>query len=193
MDFIALFTYIFVTTFTPGPNNIVSMTYAVRQGYMNVLRFLAGIFCGFAIVMLICGFSNLLLVQLLPQLRHWLNLLGVVYMFYLAIHIARSKPGEDPNQASGDHTFRAGFVMQFLNVKVILYGITVFANFLIPFDPEPLHILLFSLALAGVGFVATSCWALGGNLFRKWLRRHYRAFNLTMAGLLVYTAITSLL
>jgi len=35
--------YVFVTTFTPGPNNIVSMSNGMRYGYRNILRFLGGI------------------------------------------------------------------------------------------------------------------------------------------------------
>jgi threonine/homoserine/homoserine lactone efflux protein len=57
---------------------------------------------------------------------------------------------------------------------------------------DPISIGLFALGLALVGFVATSCWGFGGNIFRNSLRDNYRWFNWVMAGLLVYTAIASL-
>jgi threonine/homoserine/homoserine lactone efflux protein len=114
-------------------------------------------------------------------------------MVHLAYHIIRSKPVEDDLEKNGLNSFKAGFTMQFLNIKVILYGITVFSLFIIGTYHDPMSIGLFSMVLAGIGFVSTSCWAFGGNLFRNLLRKNYRIFNLVMAGLLVYTAIASLL
>lgn len=90
------------------------------------------------------------------------------------------------------NSFLAGFTLQFLNLKVILYGVTVFSMFILRAYQNPLQVSLFAPLLAGVGFIATSCWALGGDLFRGLMHRHYRAFNLAMAALLVYTAIASL-
>jgi cysteine/O-acetylserine efflux protein len=74
-------------------------------------------------------------------------------------------------------------------LKVILYGITVFSLFITASYRDPVAISLFAILLAGIGFIATSSWALGGNLFRKFLRQNYRIFNFVMAGLLVFTAL----
>ena len=83
--------------------------------------------------------------------------------------------------------------MQFLNIKVILYGITVYSLFIVHSYHSPLLIGLFAVLLSLVGFVSVTCWGLGGNLFRLPLRKHYRLFNYLMAALLLYTAISSLL
>jgi threonine/homoserine/homoserine lactone efflux protein len=84
-------------------------------------------------------------------------------------------------------------LQQFVNVKVLVYGITVFSLFIVNTYHDALSISLFALFLALVGFAASSSWAAGGNLFRKVLKDHFRAFNFVMAGLLVYTAAASLL
>jgi cysteine/O-acetylserine efflux protein len=186
-------TYVFVTTFTPGPNNVVSMTNAMQYGYKKTFRFLLGIFAGFFVVMLVCGLLNFALLSLLPQVRIWLNLLGAAYMVYLAVHILGSKPMADSPDPRGMGSFWAGFGMQFLNLKVILYGITVFSAFIIQPGLTPLGVSLFAPLLAAVGFIATSCWALGGVLFRRLLQKYYRVFNFVMAGLLIYTALASLI
>jgi hypothetical protein len=52
---------------------------------------------------------------------------------------------------------------------------------------------VFAPLLAAVGIVASSSWALGGNLFRSFLRRYYWQVNLVMGALLIYTAAASLL
>ncbi len=185
--------YAFVTTFTPGPNNIMAMSNGLRFGYRRTLRFLLGIFTGFFVLMVLCGLLNLTLAELVPSLKKWLNILGALYMLYLAYHILRSKPVEEGVEEKSLNTFKAGFIMQFLNMKAILYGITIFSLFIIGTYQDPLSIGLFSLLLAVGSFVSISCWALGGNLFRSFLKKHYRIFNLVMAGLLMYSAVASFL
>ena len=192
MNLYPFLAYVFVTTFTPGPNNVMSMSNAIRFGYKGTLRFLAGIFSGFVVVMLACGLLNFVLLSLLPQVKFWLNLLGAAYMIYLAVHIVRSKPVEEGQGATGLNSFRAGFAMQFLNVKVILYGVTVFSTFIVQAYQDPFVVSLFAPVLAAVGFISTSCWAIGGDLFRSLLQKYYRLFNLAMGALLVYTAVASL-
>ena len=180
--------HVFLTSFTPGPNNILAMSNAIHFGYKRTLGFLAGIFTGFVLIMLACGLLNVALVDLLPQVRFWLNLLGAAYMVYLAIHIVRSRAMEDDADENSLSSFAAGIVLQFLNLKVILYGITVFSMFITPAFQAPAMVSLFAPVLASIAFIATSCWALGGGIFRASLRTHYRLFNFRMATLLIYTA-----
>jgi cysteine/O-acetylserine efflux protein len=184
--------YVVVTTFTPGPNNIMAMTNAMRDGYKKTIRFVFGIVTGFFVVLFISGLLNLALADLLPSVKKWLNILGAAYMVFLAIHIMLSKPIEDDPAGNSLNSFKAGFIMQFLNIKVIVYGITVFSIFIIDTYHDPLSIGIFSLGLALVGYAASTTWAFGGNLFRKFLLNHSRIFNIAMGGLLIYTAIASL-
>ncbi len=114
-------------------------------------------------------------------------------MFYLAGHIAFSKPQQDAARPKGLNTFKAGFALQFINLKGILFGITVFSLFITPVYRSPWIVSLFAPLLAVVAFIAVSSWALGGNLFRSFLRKYERWLNLVMAALLVYTAIASLI
>jgi threonine/homoserine/homoserine lactone efflux protein len=188
-NFYPFLTYVIVTTFTPGPNNILSMSNALRYGYRNTLRFLAGVTTGFLVVMLISGALNVLLVKVIPPMRIWLNWFGAVYMVYLAVHIMLSKPQDETPKTPGLNTFRAGFALQFINLKGILYGITVFSIFITPVYQNPLVVSLFAPLLAVIAFIAISSWALGGNVFRSFLRKYERLFNLAMAALLIYTAV----
>jgi threonine/homoserine/homoserine lactone efflux protein len=192
LNLIPFITYVFVTTFTPGPNNLLSMSNAMHSGYRKTLKFLAGIFSGFLVVMLLCGLLNFALLSLAPEVRTWLNILGAAYMVYLAIHIMLSKPDEGEQSTGRLNTFQAGFVLQFLNLKGILYGVTVFSNFIVPAYPEAWQAALFAPLLAVIAFLAISAWALGGNIFRKTLNRYYRAANIVIGLLLIYTAIASL-
>jgi threonine/homoserine/homoserine lactone efflux protein len=186
-------TYVLVTTFTPGPNNILSMSNAMRYGYRRTLRFLAGVATGFVVMLLMAGLLNVLIERIMPRVHTWLELLGAAYLVYLAAHIAFSKPRDGAPDDPRLNTFGAGFALQFVNLKGILYGVTVFAMFITPIYRDPLVVSLFAGLLACVGFVAVNSWALGGNLFRSFLAKYERWFNLVMAALLVYTAVASLL
>jgi cysteine/O-acetylserine efflux protein len=184
--------YVFVVTFTPGPNNIMSMVNGMRYRYRRIVRFQGGMFAGFFIIMLVCGLLNVVLAGLLPAAERWLKIIGALYMLYLAFHILRSGPVEEGEPEKATATFRFGFSMQFLNVKVILYGITVYSLFITDTFKDPLIIAVFAVLLAAVGLVSTSLWAMGGNMLRTLVRKNYRIFNFVMAGLLVYTAVASL-
>jgi cysteine/O-acetylserine efflux protein len=191
-NFFPFLTYVIVTTFTPGPNNIMAMTNAVRYGYRKIVGFIMGMTAGFFIIMLICGILNFVLISLLPQLKFWLNILGAAYMVYLAVHIFLSKQAEDDPTQDNLNTFKAGFVLQFLNVKVILYGITVYSNFIVPSYHTPYAVAWFAPILTLVVLVSNSSWAVGGDIFRRFLKKYNWWFNLAMSALLIYVAVASL-
>jgi threonine/homoserine/homoserine lactone efflux protein len=189
-----LLTYILVVTFTPGPNNIMAMANGMRFGYKKSLPFLSGIFCGFLSLGLLSGILNVMLADLLPASGKWLKFLGAAYMLYLAYHVFRSGPideGESEKKTIGNFWF--GFSMQFMNVKGILYLVSVFSMFMTIITPNPTNILLFALFLGLVSFASVSVWATGGNLLRSFASKHYRIINIIMGGALVYTAVASLI
>jgi len=189
MNFFAFITYVLVTTFTPGPNNMMAMSNALHDGFRKTLRFLFGVLAGFFFVMLLCGYLNFALVSFLPKARFWLNLLGTGYMIYLGIHIATAKNSEEAEIERPLNTFRAGMLMQFLNLKLILYGITVYSNFIIPFHQDIPTLTLYTIILAIIGFVATTCWAAFGVVFRSVFSKYSTVINISLGLLLIYSAI----
>lgn len=46
--------YCFITAYTPGANNLLSMSNAIRYGFRRSIRFNLGILAGFSIVMTVC-------------------------------------------------------------------------------------------------------------------------------------------
>ena len=189
MNFFAFITYVLVTTFTPGPNNMMAMSNGLHDGFRKTLRFLIGVLAGFFFVMLLCGYLNFALVSVLPKARFWLNLFGTGYMVYLGIHIALTKQNEQTEIERPLNTFKAGVLMQFLNLKLILYGITVFSNFIIPFHQDLPTLTLYTVILALIGFIATSCWAAFGVIFRTVFSKYSTVINISLGLLLIYSAI----
>lgn len=190
LKLIPFLSYVIVTSFTPGPNNILSMVNAKRYGFKNSFPFNLGVLTGFIILMIACSYFNLFLFNLMPKIEHYVGIFGAVYMLYLAYKVAfGTKIGTDL-ASKKTNTYLAGVTMQFFNPKVILYGITVIATFIIPYYKSGITLILFSLFLAFVGFISTLCWALFGALFQNFLTKYNRQFNLVMGLLLVYCAIS---
>jgi len=181
--------YVFVTTFTPGPNNIMSMTNANRDGFKKTINFDLGVFAGFLVIMLACSYFNLLLFNLIPRIKIFMSIVGSAYMIYLAYKIYTSKPVEGESNNTHINSFFTGLMMQFVNPKAILYGLTVASSFIIPYYNTHAALILLSILLAFLAFVSTACWALFGALFQKFLSKYRKAFNIIMSLLLLYSAV----
>jgi cysteine/O-acetylserine efflux protein len=184
--------YVFVTTFTPGPNNITSASAGMEYGYAGSLRYLFGIFTGFVLIMFVCGFLTETVVRILPKLAIVLRIAGSVYMIWLAVTILRSIGKQAGEKGRFKATFGRGVFLQLVNPKVIIYGITVFSGFLLPRVGSIMELVLASMFLAGVAFASISLWSLFGTAFKHYLDRGpvRLVFNICMAGLLLYSAIS---
>ena len=184
----AMMVFVLVGTFTPGPNNIMAMECARRRGFWGSRFFILGMGSGFFLVMLSCALFNIALAKVMPEVRPVLGAFGAVYMLWLAAKpFLRSKKKEfsDPG---GGHPYITGLLLQFLNPKVILYGIATMAGFVLPYTDAPAMLALFSLGFALVGLAATGSWALFGAVFQRYFSKHEFAINVAMAILLVWCA-----
>jgi threonine/homoserine/homoserine lactone efflux protein len=190
MNFSAFFSYTFLTAYTPGPNNILSMTNASRVGLKRTIPFFFGIFAGFVGVMSACALFSSLLYQFIPTIRPFMVFIGAGYILYLAWTVWRDKPSHGKSSSIEANSFLSGLLLQFANVKVILYGITAISSYVLPNYQNPVIIALFVLLLSIIGTSGCICWALFGAVFEKLFLKYRKQLNLIMALLLVYCAIT---
>ncbi|KZL92592.1 LysE family transporter [Clostridium magnum] len=186
----AFLSYVFVSTFTPGPNNIMSMSFGSYFGYKKTFNFILGITAGFEVIMLVASYLNMFLLNFIPKIRVFMDILVFIYMIYLAIRILRSKPKTGEDGTDNFNNFFAGMTLQFINPKVLLFGITVTSSFVVPYYNSNTALILFSVILAFSGFLSNSCWALFGALFQKFLNKYRKPVNIFMAMLLVYCAVS---
>lgn len=188
-----MITYIVVTSYTPGPNNITATTAGAKIGLRRTIPYLLGIASGFFMIMLMSGFFNLFLKTSYSSVAGYVKWLGFLYMVWLAVSLFFH--GKDTQEPATRFTFTTGFLLQLINPKAILYGITLFGTFSERLATGPSRILLSSTVLAVVGFSSIFAWCLAGTLFTRFLGSPKRqlAFNILMAGLLLYSAISIVL
>ena len=178
--------YAMVTAFTPGPNNIVAL-YAVGQnGWRKGKTVLLGIAAGFLCVMALCALFCYELAKYVPSIAGILKYVGAAYIVYLAIHVAISKP--DAGDSGGQASFVRGFLLEFVNVKIILYAITIFVGYVLPYNTSLGVLLLHAVILTLIGVAGTLTWAAAGGAFQKILPKYYRPFNIAMALVLLWCA-----
>ncbi|MES9700117.1 LysE family transporter [Bacillus sp. JJ927] len=190
MPIFSFLLFVFVSSFTPGPNNFLAMTYAKQCGLKRSITFCLGVAFGFFIITSLCNFFNIVLINILPLIEFPLKILGVAYMLYLAFKILTSKGNTDTNEKSNKNLFLVGIMLQFVNPKGILFGLTVVSTFILPYYHSYSSYLFFSLFLGIVGLMSTFSWCLFGSMFQKLLLKHNRIFNIIMAVLLVFSAIS---
>ncbi|WPD76237.1 cysteine/O-acetylserine transporter [Dickeya fangzhongdai] len=184
----AFFTYTFITALTPGPNNILALSTVNQYGIRRSSGVLVGMCVGFLIIMLLCAAFTLTLIRILPAVSNWLTWAGAAYILWLAWVIATSdvsSTGADTKPLS----FWASFSLQFINVKIILYGITALSTFVLPYTQDLFWVLSVSLLLTAIGCIGNWCWALAGHLFQSVFQRHGRIINFILSAMLVYCAV----
>lgn len=182
--------YAAVTAFTPGPNNLVAL-YAVGQsGWRKGRAAILGIGAGFLTVMLLCALFCYELAKYIPTAADILKYVGAAYILYLAVHVARGGSGEGDGRTV---SFSGGALLQFVNVKIILYAITAFTGYVIPVSGELPFLLAHAVCFTLIGMSGVLTWAAAGGFLQGFLSRHNRPFNLAMGAVLAVCAVKLLL
>lgn len=189
---LSFFSYTIVTALSPGPNNILALNSTGNFGLKRSRGLLFGIYTGFLGVMAVCGVFSTLLVKMLPNILVYMKYLGTAYIAWLSYHVAISKPNEVTENANSQ-SFWKGFILQFMNVKIILWGITAFTSFVLQYYHSSIIILGFILLLSVIGDGATHVWAVAGSAFNGLLKKYWRIINIGMATLLLYSAVKIIL
>ena len=188
----AFLSYSLIAIFTPGPNNLMAMANSAKYGFRDALRFCVGVFFGFLLDMTLCAAATSLLYQYIPHIEPVMRWIGAGYILLLAWIVYRDKPGEATRKEPRltPCSVLTGTIMQLVNMKLLLMGVTVLATFVLPHYQSFDVLALVVVALAAAGFVSTCCWASFGSLFQGVYMRNKKAVNIVMSLLLVYCALS---
>ena len=186
MSIASFLIYSFIITFTPGPTNIVILSTVHNFGTKKAMEYTYGATIAFGILLAASAVLNTALATVVPKILIVMQIVGTIYMLYLANRIY----GMDASKVSSSKTggFSSGFLMQFLNPKVVLFTITVLPGFVLPYYTDIKVVSLSVLVITAIGFLAFSTWVLFGAIFRKFLQKHEKIVNVVMALFLVYAA-----
>ena len=181
--------YCFITAYTPGANNLLSMSNAARLGFRKSVSFNFGITMGFLIVMTVCTLFSSTLYSALREVKFYMQLLGAAYMLYLAWKVWKTSSDLEV-ESRKESSFLSGMVLQFMNPKIYIYAITAVSLYILPLYHSVVALIVFVLILTIIGASGSYVWALFGSAFCRFFAKHTKGVNLVMALLLVYCAVS---
>ena len=171
--------YCIINAFTPGPGNILALNTVTNYGYKKGRPLFFGIFAGYYVVQILCAIFVYGVNTLLPNVMSVMKYIGAAYILWLAIHIAISKPSSENTKQSA--SLWKGFMLQFVNVKIYMFGVTALTGYIVAYMPTFPALLFFELVIATIGTIATTTWIGIGVLIQKFYLRHFRIINIILA------------
>jgi cysteine/O-acetylserine efflux protein len=189
MNITTFLLYCFIVTFTPGPTNIVILSTVHNLGIRKAMSYVYGATIAFGILLVISAVMNTILIDVVPKITIFLQIFGSLYMIYLAYQIYKMELTESTVKQSA--SFFSGFIMQFINPKVVLFTMTVIPSYVMPYYNTPTELTINVTVITVIGFLAFVTWVLFGMMFKEFLRKYQKAVNIIMSLFLVYSAIMS--
>ena len=182
---LALAGFAFVTSVTPGPNNLMLLASGANYGFRRSIPHMAGISGGFCLMVALVGVGLMGLFDAWPPARTVLAVLSVIYMLWLAWKVAHAGGPDEAKAGGRPMTFVEAALFQWVNPKgwaMALAAITLYAP-----GREVFAVLVVAVVFAAVNLPSVSLWAWLGQEMRRFLDApaRLRAFNWTMAALLV--------
>ncbi len=187
MNITSFFMYCFIVSFTPGPTNIVILSTVHNFGAKKAMEYTYGATLAFGLLLVISAMLNTVLVTIIPKILMVMQIIGSVYMLYLAYQIYKMDTSKPTVNQTG--TFMSGFLMQFLNPKVVLFTMTVIPSFIMPYSTAMPAVTISVIAITLIGFLAFVTWVLFGAIFKEFLQKHKKIVNVMMTLFLVYAAL----
>ncbi len=189
---IALAAFAFVTSITPGPNNLMLMASGANFGFRRSVPHMLGIGIGFTGMVATVGLGLAETFTRWPVLHTVMKVASVFYLSWLAWKIAcAAAPGEG-QKSQQPMTFLQAAAFQWINPKtwaMALTAVTVYAP-----GEGVWAILAVAVIFGAINLPAVSTWTVLGQGMRHVLSnpRRLRAFNWTMAGLLMGSMVPML-
>jgi threonine/homoserine/homoserine lactone efflux protein len=189
---LAVATFGFITSVTPGPNNTILFATGVNYGVKKAFPFLFGIMLGLSVILTAIGLGLGAVFIALPAVYQVLKYLGFAYILFLAYSIIRSgyKPIEANSKLFG--LFEATF-FQFVNPKVWVVMPSFMASF-IPIGASLWQTIGLVLVFLIVTFPGALAWAVFGGLLKNFMADTQKRliFN-WIAGLLLVGSMVPVL
>lgn len=183
---LALATFCFVSSITPGPNNMMLLASGANFGFRRTLPHLMGVSLGFGAMVLAVGLGIGGLFVVYPALYTVLKFVGGAYMLWLAWRIATADGIGDKSGASRPMGFWEAAAFQWVNPKAWAISLGAITAFVAP-DQFLIGVLIVTAVFATINLPCIASWAAFGVVLRRFLDRPWtlRAFNVTMAVLLI--------
>ena len=178
--------FAFVSSITPGPNNLMLMASGANFGFRRTIPHMLGVGIGFSVMIVLVGAGLIQVFDLYPVLHTALKIVSVLYLLWLAWKIANAAPPEGETKSDATpFTFIQAALFQWVNPKAWTMALTAIAVYTA--DQSLGAVTLVALIFGLVNLPSVSTWTILGQQMARFLTSpaKLRLFNWAMAGLLV--------
>ena len=184
---IALAGFAFVTSITPGPNNLMLLASGTHFGWRRSLPHLLGISFGFGVMLVLVGLGLGEVFTRFPGLHDGLKWASLAYLLYLAFKVATAAPPSagDRNGRGRPMGVGAAALFQVVNPKAWAMALTAVTTY------GELGIAATTAIFVLINLPCCGSWALLGEQMRRWLHRPraLQAFNWGAAALMLASVL----
>ncbi len=173
--------------YSPGPANLYSLACCLKFGRRKALKMWRGLLTGFSIAVVVMAVLTHLLGEVMGSYVGYLKYLGAAYILWLAWKMWRYS-GQNNTEAQ-KCTFTSGLIMQLTNAKMLLFDLTAFSVYVLPYSDQlsDLFVVAALLLLAGPG--ANLAWLYAGAYLRRFFARYQKQVDIVMSVLLLLCAL----
>lgn len=183
----ALAAFAFVSSITPGPNNLMLMASGANFGFRRTIPHLLGVGVGFVFMIVLVGLGLVRVFDTYPQSYQLLKWFSVIYLLYLSWKIATAAPPSRQASVGNPFTFLQAALFQWVNPKAWAMALTAISVYAPTQSVE--SVLFVALVFGAINLPSVSSWTLLGQQMQHFLNgaRQLRVFNFSMAILLLAT------
>ena len=164
-----LATFAFVSSITPGPNNIMLTSSGILFGFARTIPHMLGITFGFGVMLILCAAGIGSLILAVPAIHVVLKLVGSAYLLYLAWQLRSMAFRQDDKSSAKPMSFLGAALFQFANPKAWVMAVTGASAFLPLLQPVWFAIALFCLVFCAINLPCVGVWAGTGAVLRRYL------------------------
>ena len=191
----ALALFAFVTSVTPGPNNVMLTASGANFGFRRSMPHILGITLGFPAMLVAVGLGAAGVLEASQGVHVALKWVGAAYLLWLAWTVARAAP-EAPGarDAGRPMTFLAAALFQWVNPKAWMMLAGALPAFTTVGGSLWSEIGAMAVVFALACLPSCALWCGFGVAIAQWLGspRALRGFNAAMAALLVASVVALL-
>lgn len=186
--YLSMFIFAFISSITPGPVNIISISSGLTHGFRKTLWFVFGATFSFTLCLFISGLLFKQLVELLPKILQPLQWFSVAYLSWISLQLFKTASSIQPDTVSTPPTVWQGCLVQTLNPKA---WIAIFSSLSLFVGANLKLLIEFSFIYFVVCYLSLAFWAYAGNWLKQKMKSSHFITNInrSLALLLLLCAL----
>ena len=185
-EILSLSLFMFVTSCSPGPNNVVASHSGFNHGIKKSIPLMLGVIFGFTTMLAVVNFGLINVFNIYPIIQKILIGTGTFFLIYLSYKISFSKSSNEKENLKPVN-FIETFLYQFLNPKGVIVAVIAVSTY----TESGINFISYSLWMLGIAFlfaiISIIFWTFLGKFMRKFAtnEKFIKWFNYVMSTLLI--------